>query len=1065
MLIFQEQFLIHNKLNFDIYYRQEKDKEKTNHFLKKQTLESIKRIKEKKIFRLGLFDSNHGEFNYSSPFDIGILKAVDLLIKINEQEKEQYDNHFIYTNDEKNFFVLIRIESYVFDDGLIYLTITNPYLPSLKIENETDIPIKIYEEKGDDKPLVINGKLAKGFPFVWKNNLEEKNELFFEIYGSKRSFSFSKYEKEIFEIEFEEDSYESKSKSTSNPVVVSDASSLKKMKKGIIFSVSAKNKGLTRCLNIAEIEGNRGILKHKKAEFTNLFSRNGSNIISSSFKVKIKGIGFSIINQGLIELFYISLYMLELKYISNQITSNSNATDENTENFEFHLYNFQIDYCLNDSVKYIIAPKAQLIPSFKENIGEETISETENKISQKKITPFLSFLVTRQFFQYIKTMEESKIYRQIDFIIQEFYCKIDQYTLTNLLKIVNEFMELLDYSKKLEKETVNQDTKLLNEKTLDRIEKFKYNQKSSKVLINYLFLSSIKLYLTIRLNLNELASGMFLNIFTHIFGTIGNTLARFTDVPIYFTEKGFENIYISLSEIFSKIYKEYKHQGTAQILKLIGSSDIIGNPVKLLEGIGTGFYELVNEPRKQFVNGPLQFGKGIVKGLGKLLSGIIGGAVGVVESISGTLYETIQSLTWRNHENVVDEDEGPSNIATGAVQGLYGGFKELKNGITGVVLHPLNGTRKEGVKGFFKGLGKGLIGLAISPFSAALKFLHSLAIGTKNTINFIFGNSRVRIKRFRFPRVNQGGGEPMRVYDYIKAYAKSEILKIMKVEKNHIKYAELFQCENRGFNRDLSLLVEFNKSFIIIYRSKIVFEEILKNIKQCQVHFNGKYYIIRLILKKGNSRGFKVNIRYSSFIFRFYDLLQSMQKKEEDKHNEIIEKNSEVDFNEINNLGDIHSIATIVDDKKKEEIKEEEEDSDKNDKNYESIIVNEIKNEKGKTAYKTQPKKRDIVINNIFIKYNKNINLQNNIKILKANQNNQNDLDNNDVIVNNESVYSSIKEGTEINNKDKNTYNKKRVCFNDSLNNSSIRYNSNDNFVHHLIFSESSSSVSENNQQ
>ena len=164
-------------------------------------------------------------------------------------------------------------------------------------------------------------------------------------------------------------------------------------------------------------------------------------------------------------------------------------------------------------------------------------------------------------------------------------------------------------------------------------------------------------------------------------------------------------------------------------------------------------------------------------------------------------------------------------------------------------------------------------------------------------------------------------------------------------------------------------------------------------------------------------------------------------------------------------MGDIHSIATIVDDKKKEEIKEEEEDSDKNDKNYESIIVNEIKNEKGKTAYKTQPKKRDIVINNIFIKYNKNINLQNNIKILKANQNNQNDLDNNDVIVNNESVYSSIKEGTEINNKDKNTYNKKRVCFNDSLNNSSIRYNSNDNFVHHLIFSESSSSVSENNQQ
>ena len=239
--------------------------------------------------------------------------------------------------------------------------------------------------------------------------------------------------------------------------------------------------------------------------------------------------GFSIINEGLTELFYISLYLFELKYISNQINSNLNDINENTENFELHLYNFQIDYCLNDSVKYIIAPKAQFIPSFKESIGETIINK-------EKKTPFISFLVTRQFIQYIKTMEESKIYKQIDFIIQEFYCKIDQYTLTNLLNIINEFMVLLDYSKKLEQESTNQDIILLNENTYDRIEKFKYNQKSSKVLINYLFISSIKLYLTIRLNLNELALGVFPKIFTHIFGTIGNTLARFTDVPIYFIQ-------------------------------------------------------------------------------------------------------------------------------------------------------------------------------------------------------------------------------------------------------------------------------------------------------------------------------------------------------------------------------------------------------------------------------------------------------------------------------------------------------------------------------------------------
>ena len=1055
ILIFQEQYLIHNKLDFDIYYRQEKDKEKTNHFLKKGNLESINRVKEKKIFRLGLFDSTCGEFNYSSPFDIGILKTVDLLIKINEQEKDNYDSHFVYTNNNKNYYILIRIESYVFDDGLIYLTITNPYLPSLKIENETDFPIKIYEEKNDERPLVINGKLPKGFPFVWKNNSEEKNELFLEIFGNKRSFSFSKYEKEVFEIEIEEDSFDSKSKSSSNltGVVVTESSSFRKAKKILFFSVGPKNKSMTRCLNIAEKEGSKG-LKQRKVDLFNLFVRNKTKLISTLFTFRIKGIGFSIINEGLVELFFISMYILEIKYLSNQlINSSKEATNDTTENFELNLNNFQIDYCLNDSAKYIIAPKKQLIPSYSENIADIINLTSENFHQEKKETPFIKFLVTREFIQHLKTMEESTIYRQIDFIIQEFYCKIDQYTLTNLLNIINEFMELLDYSKKLEKEINNQDTTLLNEKILDRIEKLKKRQRSAKVLINYLFLSSIKLYLTIRLNLNEIASGSLSNIFAHIFGAIGNTLARFTDVPIYFTEKGFENIYISLKEIFSIIYKEYKGRGTAQILKLIGSSDIIGNPVKLLEGIGTGFYELVNEPRKEFVHGPLQFGKGIAKGIGKLLSGIIGGAFGVVESISGTLYSTLQSLTWRNHENVVDEDEGPSNIATGALDGLIGGFKELKNGVIGVVLHPINETKKGGVKGFFKGLGKGLIGLAISPFSAGLKFLHSLAIGTKNTVNFIFGNSKVKIKRFRYPRVIPSGGEPMKSYDYVKAFAKSEILKIMKIEKNNIKYAEIFKCENRGFNKGLCLFVELNRILLIIYRGKIVFEEFLKNIKNCEIHFNYRYFTIKLNLKKGHSKGFKVNIRNYDFVCKFYDVLNSFQKKEEEKSNEIMNKNSS-NINVLDNIEEIDSIITVEENKinedKKEEIKE--------DQKLESINVNDISEIKSEKEKNKNSKKRDIIINNIIINYNK-IEHKSNLKSHKTIHNQNSNL-NNDTIINNESVYSSIKEDSEY-NRDKILSNKKRVHFNDSINDNSIRYNSNENFIHHLIFSDSSSSISE----
>ena len=59
-------------------------------------------------------------------------------------------------------------------------------------------------------------------------------------------------------------------------------------------------------------------------------------------------------------------------------------------------------------------------------------------------------------------------------------------------------MELLNYSKIIEVESSQEDLKLLNEKTSDRIKNLAKKKYDSKVLINYLFLSSMKIYITIR---------------------------------------------------------------------------------------------------------------------------------------------------------------------------------------------------------------------------------------------------------------------------------------------------------------------------------------------------------------------------------------------------------------------------------------------------------------------------------------------------------------------------------------------------------------------------------------
>ena len=529
--------------------------------------------------------------------------------------------------------------------------------------------------------------------------------------------------------------------------------------------------------------------------------------------------------------------------------------------------------------------------------------------------------------------------------------------------------------------------------------------------------------------MSELYTSGFPKIITRVLGSIGNSLTRFTDIPLVFTEKGFENIYTSLYDIFWIIIEEYKHKGTKQILKIIGSSDLIGNPVKLLDGIGTGFYELVNEPRKGFVQGPLQFGKGIAKGLGKFLSGIIGGTFGVVESITGTLYSATQSLMGREHENFVDEEEGPNNIASGAVQGLYGGFKELANGITGVVMHPINETKKNGVKGFFKGLGKGFIGLAISPFAALLKIANSFVAGTKNTINLVLGNHKIKIKRFRHPRVLLGGIEPLRSYEYEKANAKAALFRFMKIDSNQI-YSHYFICANKGFEKGLCLFIKTNKMIVILYEfRKIIFSEKLKNIKKCEIHFINGAYIVRLLRRKGSSIGFKVIKECFAMVCKIYDLLA----KEPDKKL-FPDKPSEVESNE----EDQKDIIIEVDEDNNSQSKESKENG-KINKYYKINTINNFYNINN--------------INNIQNIYSNNYNDKKRISI------NPKKTEDEETVVNDNSLYfsESIENLSEDFNEIRKILKSRKKKYNDnnSIKSYSNEHNSKDKF---FKFSESNSS-------
>ena len=866
VIIFEERYLLYNNLGFDIYYKQENDIEI---LLSDKSEKELFYNNKKKTYRLGLFNSDEKLFCYSQPFSADNVSDVDLTIRIGKKDLPKYNNfrNNIYTNNNKDYYILIRIINKSYDDGTFYLLIFLPLFPFLEIINETDSKVLIHETNDNKDPLIVERYLKERnkFPYVWKNTEEQKDNLYFEIYGHKQIFSFSKLENEIIKIEDKQSN----------------------ITKYIKYVICRKNKGQTRVIKIKEISESKKNEKKFKGE---IFLLQRKRPTSSSYIVHLKGIGLSIINEVPKELFFISFYDIKVNYISNFYQTNFGTKTELTENIELYIKNFQIDYCLNDSLKNIIFPNNQMIPSIE---AELEANNEEQKIED--FIPFLSMLVTRQINKDDKKGEEISFYKQIDLVTQEFNIKVEQYALTCLLELVNEIMGFFDYStkfeeKKKEKEEVE---KILESKIDIPLEKlFKENEDLERMTINLLMIGCLKFNITLRLDLSSMNISILPKPVMRILGSVGNTLTRITDGQLKFSEIIFTNIYKNSTNIMWDLINHYSTEGIKQIYKLLGSTDIIGNPVNFIEGLGTGFFELVNEPRKGFLLGPKQFGKGLLKGLGGVLSGVVGGSFGVVQRISGTLYSATQSMTGRGRDHIMEEEDEPTNIITGIGKGIYGGLKELATGITGILTHPYRKfKKKKTVKSLLSGIGSGLFGFLVSPFAAVLKIIYSVSTGAKNTITTISGKKLLVTTRFRHPRVMLGGDEPIHCYETNLAEAKELLWRILKIETDYIFYAKYFVSGDKGFNslikdnvHKMCIVIITDKFLFVIYNSsKVIFKLEIKKIQNCSVHLLENKYILAFRLDDGHTKGFRLENNYSIIACQISDMFRKLNSSKKIK--------------------------------------------------------------------------------------------------------------------------------------------------------------------------------------
>jgi hypothetical protein len=213
---------------------------------------------------------------------------------------------------------------------------------------------------------------------------------------------------------------------------------------------------------------------------------------------------------------------------------------------------------------------------------------------------------------------------------------------------------------------------------------------------------------------------------------------------------------------------------------------------------------------------------------------------------------------------MVEENE-PSNLITGAFDGVKGGVGEIAKGLAGIFMNPYKSAKKEGVKGFFKGMGKGLIGAVISPFSAILKVGNSLAIGMKNTATF-FSKSKLKTDRFRHPRhINQS--EALKPYDNDLAETQALITNLFKSNgsKNglgttntfpKIIYTKDFIFNNDEYKEKTSTIIITDYYVLVLYNATVkIMYILLRNIAKTEVHkIKENEFMIILFSKDGRKK-------------------------------------------------------------------------------------------------------------------------------------------------------------------------------------------------------------------
>lgn len=496
-------------------------------------------------------------------------------------------------------------------------------------------------------------------------------------------------------------------------------------KQGGIVDLNVVADGPTQTLVLQDYDPSKSLYKLKKNPSQSSMSSSQADLFSveeeddnhnaTKVNIKLEGIGISLINRRLVELCYLTLRGFELNYRSSELY----------DTFSTKVKWLQIDNQLFGGIYPIV-----LFPS----VVPKTSREMENH-------PAFSASITR-----VRDDSHGVLYiKYATVLLQQMTFEIDEDFLFSLMDFTRAF------------EQADEEEVVLYDDSLDIPEPVK-DTTGLDVYFEMLHMQPAQMDLsfvrTERVNVETRPPAQ--NALMFFFNILTMALGNINDAPVKLNALIMENVRTPLPLLVQSIQTHYGQEFLYQVHKILGSADVIGNPVGLFNNLSSGFMDMFYEPYQGYIlnDSPQELGIGIAKGGLSFMKKSIFGVSDSISKVTGSISKGLSVATldqgFQNKRRMKKNRNKPKHALYGLTSGATSLVEGVTSGVSGLALSPYQGANREGASGFFKGIGKGIVGLPTKTAIGIFDLANSVSEGVRNTTTVFDSDAIDRVRYTRF---------------------------------------------------------------------------------------------------------------------------------------------------------------------------------------------------------------------------------------------------------------------------------------------------------------------------